>query len=70
MKIILWVDKNYEQRRNKGLKVVSPSEILNIDYDQILIGVMNQKVADCIKKELLELGIVEEKIVWLDLGAR
>ena len=70
MKIILWVDKNYEQRRNEGLKVVNPSEILNMDYDQILIGVMNQKVADCIKKELLELGIVEEKMVWLDLGAR
>ncbi|MCM1136317.1 MAG: hypothetical protein NC400_12180 [Clostridium sp.] len=35
------------------------------DYDQLVIAVMDKKLADSIKEELEEIGVDREKIIWL-----
>lgn len=63
--IVLWADKNYEKiRSTKYLPVSPPSEIQDIEYDYLVIAVEKKNMADAIKKELLPLGVPEEKIVW------
>ncbi|SHE95699.1 hypothetical protein [Schwartzia succinivorans] len=44
-----------------GIGVISPAEILSLEYQQIAIG--NYKAAESIKQQLLNLGVEERKIV-------
>lgn len=69
IKIVNWVDRNYETYRRSGMKVNSPKELQTMDanaYDFILTGINNQKTAEQVEKYLLDTGIKQEKIRWLD----
>lgn|GEM_PF-537579 len=57
--IIAYADKN--PSANKGLKIIPPSAILNLNYDCIYIT--SDKYADEITAELTGLGIPKEKIL-------
>lgn len=61
--VVLWVDKNY-CKYDKSLKIVSPKNIANAEYDYVVIAVQIAAMAEEIKKELLDQGVLEEKIVW------
>lgn len=61
--VVLWADKNY-CKYDKTLRIVSPEEIANVEYDYIVIAVQIAGMAEVIKKELLAQGVLEEKIVW------
>jgi len=63
-KVILWVDKNYEQLRGSGFPVENISKIDETDYDYIVIAVEYPKTAFQIKEILRRTGVPEEKIVW------
>lgn len=63
-KLLLWVDKNYESFIDSRFEVRPVEQILDVDFDCILIAVKRKEVAESIKKELLEKGIPEEKIWW------
>lgn len=65
MDIVLWVDENYKnlQHKFKGL-VLSPKEIWNYKYDYIIIGIKNNDTADCVRKQLVSMGIKNESILW------
>lgn len=64
-KIVLWVDKNAEACRQQGLMDVhSVDAIKGASCDQIVIAVMSRDLADTIRKELGQMGIDDEKIVW------
>jgi len=66
MDIALWVDKNDAEYRKKGMEVRHPKDILTLaHYDYILIANTVQKTADAIRKYLMEMGIAENKILWL-----
>lgn len=65
----LWVDKQYATLHGTNImKISSPNEIKNIDYDTIVIAVIDKLDAEAIKKYLIEeLEVPENKIIW-DIG--
>lgn len=64
--IVGWVDKYPEGKDMKVLhEILSVNSIININYDYIVLAVLNKELADSIRKELIELyGIASKKIVW------
>ncbi|OOM79954.1 hypothetical protein [Clostridium sp. BL-8] len=66
--IVMWVDKNYKEYRKKVYKVVDPDEICNVEYDNIIIGVLNKELSESIREELIGRGIPNEKILWINLN--
>jgi Predicted hydrolase (HAD superfamily) len=68
--IVAWIDKNYEKYDKLFLKVESPMVIKQMTYDQIVIGVLDEGVADEIMTELVQLGISNRKILWVRPEAR
>ena len=65
VKIVGVVDRKADILNRTELPVMKVEELVNLDYDYILISVENQKVALEIKTELGELGISESNIKWL-----
>lgn len=64
--VVLWVDKNVDACRKQGMTDVHDvTEIEGVEYDQIVIAVMDNKLAVSIEDELNQLGISREKIIWL-----
>ena len=69
-KIALWVDKNAAACRQQireafSAEVQDVSALLTTEYDQIVIAVLDRKLAGTIREELQQLGIAGEKTVWL-----
>lgn len=63
--IVLWVDKNADECRCRGLTDVhSVNEIKGTFCDQIVIAVVSKELAEAIRAELEQRGIEKEKIVW------
>ena len=62
--IILWVDKNYELYREKGMEVAEPLKLLDEDYDVILIAIGKEETAIEIGDMLLGMGVEKSKILW------
>ena len=65
--VIQWVDKDYIRYNESGLDMVeSPMSIGAKEYEQIVIAVANHNLAKAIKRELISMGIPEEKMIWMD----
>lgn len=62
--VVLWVDKDFDFYRENGLAVKEPTQILETDYDVILIAVSREKSAMEISDDLISMGIDSERIVW------
>lgn len=60
-----WVDKAAEKYRNAGLDVKDIDVIAYVEYDVILIAVMEERLSQIIRKSLCEKGISNHKIVWV-----
>ena len=61
----IWVDKGYKLKDNyMGVEVLSPAEMMEYQFDYVIIAVNNEKVMNEIKNELVELGIGNKKISW------
>lgn len=61
--IMAWVDQKF--KRNAHIICITPQQLKEIDYDFILIAIKDIKTADEIKRQLLELEIDKEKILWM-----
>ena len=59
--VVCWVDRNYEKI---GFPLQSPEVLRDIDFDLVLIAVMDERTADSIRGNLVKLGISKEKIMW------
>lgn len=59
-----WVDKDYEKYQEKELDVQPVEYIRETEYDIILVAVWRQTVFNDIKKELADMGISEDTIIW------
>lgn len=66
IKEIIIVDKDYENYRERDVRVYSPERIRTLEYDTILITVGNPDIASDIKDSLEKEGIPESRIVWMD----
>lgn len=58
------VDKNAAALQNLGLPIYSVSRLKSLSYDYVLISIHDPKVAEAVKKNLVETGVAEEKIKW------
>jgi predicted HAD superfamily hydrolase len=65
--IILWVDKDYIRYNKAGLEQVqAPEAIGTKEYDHVVIAVADKMLAGEIQRDLLEKGVSEDKILWMD----
>lgn len=62
--IVGWADQNYSYYQENGYNVVAPEVILKLNYDYILISVINENTANAIRNYLIGLGVPENKIKW------
>ena len=66
--VIAWVDQNYQkysENRKNMMEVKGIKEVLKIDYDFICIAVYKKRVMKEIKQKLIEIGVDDEKILWV-----
>ena len=65
--VVLWVDKNAADLRERGMtNVYSVQQIEKASYDQVVIAVMDGLTAREIQRELEELGIGKDRILWIE----
>lgn len=64
VKLVLWVDKGWREYQNDYTPVASPEQIVDCDYDYLVIAVRKKELADEIRRDLKLNGIAEEKILW------
>lgn len=65
--VTLWVDREFEKYRADGLPVDDPATLLDGGWDHVVIAVLRQETAESIRRDLVAMGIPEEKILWEDL---
>ena len=61
--LVGWYDKKYS---SYGYPIENPERLAECQIDAVLIAVQMATVADEIKSTLMDLGIDEEKIVWVE----
>lgn len=68
LEVLGWVDKNWMNYREKGFCVDPVKKIADFGdlYDYILIANIMQDTADAIRKNLLDSGVDNDKILWFD----
>ncbi|MBR3834102.1 MAG: glycosyltransferase family 2 protein [Lachnospiraceae bacterium] len=59
--VVLWVDKNYSSIKRK-YEVQDPMELLNIQFDVLLIAIENEYIQMDVQSELIAKGIKSDKI--------
>ncbi len=62
--IIVWVDKNIDKYREQGMDVNSPQNMIEADYDVVMLMANDQGIAKSMEENLLAMGVAKEKIVW------
>lgn len=61
-------DKNWGLYMNQEIKVISPEDILSIEYDYIIIAITYKNIKSQVKKELIEMGIPKSKFAEVDMS--
>lgn len=61
--ILAWVDKNYDKYEQLGVKDIAYISTIE-DFDYIVIAVNYQETAANIQRNLIRMGVDEDKIVW------
>lgn len=62
--IVAWVDREYEKFSLDYRKIEPINTILEIEYDWLIIAVLEERTAERIRIELIDMGVPNEKIVW------
>jgi len=62
--IVYWADRNYASFID--LNVKSPANMTNIDFDYVIISILNSEAYISARKSLISMGINENKIRWID----
>lgn len=64
--IVYWVDNASSLEEIEEYRIMKPKVLvpMNLDYDYIVCAVANIMQAEAMKKQLLDLGFEEEKILW------
>lgn len=62
--IVAWADKHYDNFHYDYRRVIDKESIGDYDFDVLIIAVLNESIAELIKKELMQIGIPEDKIIW------
>lgn len=62
--VLAVADKRKDEINNIKAPVILPTEIVDFNYDSILIAIENPNVASAIKEELISIGYDENMIKW------
>lgn len=65
--VVLWVDKNYEELSNQIPQLSSVDTLADVEYEQVVIAILNLEIANEVKEELVCRGIAENKIVTYEM---
>lgn len=63
--IVCWVDRNYEDLQ-RTLDVQNPKNIIDYDYDYVIISILRERAVQSVKRDILSLGVPEDKIRWIE----
>lgn len=61
---VLCVDKQFEFYATVSKPFGKIRELASCEYDYVIIAILDEKVARDVKRDLCELGIDEDKIIW------
>ena len=64
---IIWVDRCFDQYQEQGLPVCDVNDILDREFDEIVIAIIDCKIACEVASELIHRGVFENKIRTLDV---
>ena len=63
--IVGWADRNYKEIGSYNNEtIIAPELIKEREFNILLIAVFDEDIARNIKKDLVDMGIAESKIVW------
>ena len=62
--LVLWVDEDWEEYARTGLGVDPVEDLLDAEYDCIVLAVSDQASADSIRQKLISTGIENDRILW------
>lgn len=67
IRVMDWLDRDYEKYQQLGFEVHAPENILDVDLEntKIIIAINSRKVANSVRKWLIENQINENSIMWL-----
>lgn len=60
-----WSDSNFERQEYYEMDLIPPDNIFMVDFDVLIVSILNQKIAEDIVTSLLEKGIPKEKIDYI-----
>lgn len=63
-KIVMWVDRDWENKSDYPMAVENPQLISTVSYDYIVVAIENEEIAAGIVDELRNGQIPTEKIIW------
>lgn len=63
--IVCWIDRNYIDLQ-RTLDIKNPKEIINYEYDYVIIAILKEDAVRSAKQELADLGVAEKKILWIE----
>lgn len=67
--VVLWVDQNQNCPTVPGYTISSRNDIFSVDYDFVVVAIINTIVAEEVKRSLILDGVPEEKIATMDANA-
>lgn len=62
--LVLWVDKEYNKKKNDIFQISPYDEIVNKKFDYVVVAVSSIKFAEDIKRTLVQYGVAEEKMIY------
>lgn len=64
--IVGWADKNYNYiEKYNGIDIIAPEQIKKYKFDVLIIAVCDEKISKEIARDLEDMGIAKEKIIWI-----
>lgn len=66
--VVGWFDKRYKVYCQQGLSVSSADDVMDFDFDIMVIAILNSKLAEQIKADYIRLGITEHMIDVVDVS--
>lgn len=62
--VVFWADRNYANL-NKDFNVGSPDNILDLEFDYIVLAIYSERTARSAREQLYKMGIPKKKILWI-----
>lgn len=62
--IAAWFDKNYKKLGQRGFPIVNPSDIMQYQFEKIVIAVEDRALYEEIHRQLVQDGVSDHKIIW------